>query len=107
LIYFDEAHVFTYSVYTGGNVSTPTAPPTTPFRAYLVEDGVVGEFLGGSYDNISAVTVACAAYQIMQRYNPRTNVAAVVYDDLDAIIAWIGRYMPIAEILPLPAEEES
>jgi len=84
-------------------VSTPAAPPTTPFRSYVVEDGVVGEFLGGSYDNISAVTVACSAFQILQSYNPRTNVAAVVYDENGQVIAWIGRYTPIAALEPLPA----
>jgi hypothetical protein len=86
-------------------VSTPAAPPTTPFRAYKVEDGVVGDFLGGSYDNISAVTVACTCFQTLQGYNPRTNISVVVYDENDQIIAWIGRYTPIAALEPLPARE--
>lgn len=62
-----------------------------PFNAYVVEaDGSKGQFVGGSYDDISAVTVASAVYQAKQQTSPNVPFAIGVFDSTDALIAWVG-----------------
>ena len=90
-----RVEIFTngFPVYTGGNVEgTPIAAPVTAFKCFLVEDAIIGQFVGGSYDNISAVTVATDAYRTLQDYNPRSNVGVIVVDDTGINIAYIGRW---------------
>lgn len=67
--------------------------PQIPFKVFLIQDGVLAtEPSGGSYDNISAVTIACALYQSLQGYNPATENAVTVHDETDTAIAYVGRH---------------
>jgi len=76
------------------------AAATHPFTVYTVnEDGTKKTYVGGSYDNISAVTIACAMYDAMQDYAASTWRKIVVYDSTDTPIAFIG-----AEETPPPQE---
>jgi hypothetical protein len=64
-----------------------------PFKVYeLNDDGSTGAMVGGSYDNISAVTIACAAWSTVQGYSPSTHRKLVIYDATDTAIAFIGAY---------------
>ena len=67
----------------------PLAPPIEQFNCYLmVDQNTKGPWVGGSYDNISAVTIACAFYQSYMRHAPEPLVG--VFDSSDSVIAFIG-----------------
>jgi hypothetical protein len=69
------------------------AAPTHPFSCYtLDEQGERKTLVGGSYDNISAVTIAVAVYGAQQDYSPSTWRKVAVFDDSDKIIAFVGGY---------------
>jgi len=73
--------------------------PTTPFGChFIMEDGSKGSFAGGSYDNISAVTIACCLYAASQTptsvTNPNLERTVAVYDGAGTIIAIIGPRVP-------------
>jgi len=73
-------------------VKQDTGPPQHPFKVYTMNaDDTKNTFVGGSYDNISAVTIACAIWTSSQNYNPTTGFAVGVYDDTDTVIAFLGR----------------
>ena len=67
--------------------------PLHPFNVYTLEPDFTTkkEWVGGTYDNISSVTVACAAFTAWQNYSPGGGVLVGVFDDTDALIAFIGR----------------
>ena len=68
-------------------MSEPAAT-THPFKCKLPD----GTFVGGSYDSISAVTIACAAFTTMQTLNPTAGTHQItVFDSADVAIAYIGR----------------
>ena len=64
-------------------------PSVHPFKCQLPDGTVVG----GSYDNASAVTIACALYAVAQGYSPTTSGShqITVLDTTDTVIAVIGR----------------
>jgi len=74
-----------------------TQPPiedvkTHPYRCYEMSlEDVRGDFVGGSYDAISVVTIACAFFQMHQQANPVAYYGIAVYDETDTLIAFIGR----------------
>jgi len=71
-------------------MSEPAAA-THPFRVYtLNDDNTKKTYVGGSYDNISAVTIACAMYGAMQNFNVVTWRQIAVFDSTDTPIAVIG-----------------
>lgn len=63
----------------------PQAPPgvplPTPFEVHMMNQGAKGESLGASYDNVTAVTIACTVWQSMQDYNPTTDRIFGVFDN--------------------------
>jgi len=65
---------------------------THPFKVYTYNpDGSQGtRLLGGSYDNISAVTIACSVYQAMQQFDVDTWRQLGVWDSTNTLIAVIG-----------------
>jgi hypothetical protein len=67
-------------------------PPTTLFKVYLIQDGVRGVWVGGSYDNISAVTIACAIYTTLEAMYPDSHNAVGVYDSMDTGVAFVGEH---------------
>jgi len=75
-------------------VSEPeqAAATTHPFKCKLPD----GTLVGGSYDNISAVTIACAYFQTLQQLSPAAAGLhqIVVYDSTDVAIAVIGTSAP-------------
>src|SRR5262245_27781797 len=72
-------------------MSQPADPPQHAYRCYLLDENDEKKtYVGGSYDNISAVTIACAMYQAMQGYNVATWRKIVVFDSGDTPIAFIG-----------------
>jgi len=66
-----------------------------PYRCMLPD----GSLVGGSYDNISAVTIACAYFNVVQTMAPDTTGGHIVtvLDDTDTPIAVIGRNPPDAQ----------
>jgi len=70
-------------------MSEPAGQTTHPFVCKLPDGTVVG----GSYDNISAVTIACALYGVIQHANFTTDGSHVVtvYDDAGTAIAQVGK----------------
>jgi hypothetical protein len=64
-------------------------PSVHPFTCKLPD----GSVIGGSYDNLSAVTIACTLYAIIQAANPTTTGShqVSVHDATDTVIAVIGR----------------
>ena len=72
-------------------------PPITdvkmhPFRCYEVSaEGVRGDFVGGSYDAISVVTIACAFFEMHQGASVISRYGIGAYDTDDTLIAFIGR----------------
>ncbi len=74
-------------------MSEPGAVPPTPFEVHMMNQGVKGESLGGSYDNLSAVTIACTVWSSMQSYNPTTDRVFGVFDNATGTqIAVIGPF---------------
>jgi hypothetical protein len=73
-----------------------TAPPAHPFNVYRtnLETGTKAIHVGGSGDVATAISIACAAYIVAQNYSPTSDEAFVVYDELDAAVAFIGAYTP-------------
>jgi len=70
-------------------MSEPVSQGTAhPFTCELPDGSVVG----GSYDNISAVTIACSYFNTVQTLTPDTTGKHVVtvYDDTRTPIAVIG-----------------
>jgi hypothetical protein len=76
---------------------------THPFNVhdYDPETEKKGVLAGGSYDNASAVAIACAAYVVAQNYAASTTRAFAVYDDTDTVVAFIGRYLPPEIVTPV------
>ena len=71
------------------------APPTTLYKCFIVNGGVIdADAAGGSYDNISAVTIACAVFQTLQGFSPSPSRAVTIHDSTDTVIAFVGKYMP-------------
>jgi len=70
-------------------MSEPVAQTTHPFTCKLPD----GLLVGGSYDNISAVTIACALYGVLQDENFTTDGSHVitVYDSTGVAIAVVGK----------------
>jgi len=78
-------------------VPTPLAPPVQQFNCYHMVDSVTkGPWIGGSYDNISAVQVA-SAYYISHSLGmgglSRSQLVGV-FDNTNTVIAFIGEYNP-------------
>ena len=71
-------------------MSTPEAPPTTLFTCKLPNGAIVG----GSYDNASAVAIACAAFQSLQGLYPGGGHEIRVYDNASTVVAYVGYYAP-------------
>jgi len=72
------------------------AAPTHPFMVYTLDtEDQQKTLVGGSYDDISAVTIACAVYSAFQRYSPSQWRRLAVFDDTDTPIAFIGAYQAI------------
>ena len=66
-----------------------------PFKCYVMYDDQRSDnLLGGSYDNISAVTVACAVFSTLYQAGGHAANGVGVYDDTDTMIAYIGMYQP-------------
>ena len=62
-----------------------------PFGCYTLNlDGSKKTLVGGSYDNISAVTIACSVYAAIQAYSPTDKRQLAVFDETDTMIAVIG-----------------
>lgn len=62
-----------------------------PFRCYTLDDNNERKtMVGGSYDEISAVTIACAVYAVAQGYSASTWRNVIVVDSTEQIIAVIG-----------------
>jgi len=70
----------------------PATATQHPYTCRLADGSVVG----GSYDNISAVTIACSYWNVIQTLTPDTTGKHIVtvYDDTDTAIAVIGRSAP-------------
>lgn len=64
-------------------------PSTFPFKCQLAD----GTYVGGAWDNISALTIACAVFSVWQDYDPSTSGArqVSVLDDTDTVLAVVGR----------------
>ena len=77
-------------------MSTPQAPPVTAFRCQRLNDDGTRTQVGGSYDNISAVGIANAAYIVAQGYSPDTGLTIEVVDDTGTVIAYVGQYPAVA-----------
>lgn len=80
-----------------------SAPEQTqhPFKCVALDDNDQQTVVcGGSYDNISAVTIACAVYQASQAVAPITHPdmyrRVAVLDTTDTIIAVVGAKNPVA-----------
>jgi len=73
-------------------MSVPANQSTAhPFNVYsMIDANTKDKWVGGSYDNISAVTVASAIYQARQGYSPDTEALVAVFNDTDTMIAIIG-----------------
>ena len=72
-------------------MSEQAAATTHPFRCWTVNEADVKKtYVGGSYDNISAVTIACAAYGSIQGYSTSPWMRVVVFDSTDTPVAFIG-----------------
>jgi len=70
---------------------TPVQSLQHPFPCYTLNpDGSQKMLVGGSYDNISAVTIACAIYVAIQSYSPHDKRQVGVFDDTDTLIAVVG-----------------
>jgi len=71
--------------------SIKQGPPSQQFNVYWMADpNTKGDWLGGSYDNISAVTIACTVFAELQRHY-QTEALVGVFDDTDTPIAFIGK----------------
>jgi len=69
-----------------------TGNPNQLFNAYQMEDSLTkAQWVGGSYDNISAVTIACAWYMMRQNAAVSNSLLVGVFDESDTPIAFIGR----------------
>jgi len=69
----------------------PVASTAHLYNVYLMTDpDTKGQWVGGSYDNISAVTIACSWYSTTQQLVPANNRLIAVFDDTDTVIAAIG-----------------
>jgi len=70
-------------------VSVEAAALNHPYKCRLPD----GTFVGGSYDDISAVTIAAAYYQVLQILVPEGTGqhSVIVYDDTDTPIAIVGK----------------
>ena len=72
-------------------MSTEAAQYNHPFNVYrMVDEQTKGNWVGGSYDNISAVTIACAVYAARQNYSPDFETMFAVFDSTDTPIAFVG-----------------
>jgi len=75
-------------------MSEPAANTVHPFKCKLPD----GTIVGGSYDNLSAVTIACTLYAVIQGQNFTTTGSHIitVEDDTGTVIAQVGRIdMPV------------
>ena len=65
------------------------------FTVYtLNDDETQNEVVGGSYDNISAVTIACSVFQVRQSKGTDEWLMVGVFDSTDTLIARIGKQRP-------------
>lgn len=74
-------------------MSTPAAGGTVhPFKVCVLNsDDTRGVEIGGSYDNISAVTIACCLYSARQAVGGSISFRVAVYDDSGTGIAVVGQ----------------
>jgi len=74
-----------------------------PYPVYtLNDDETKKELVGGSYDNISALTIACAVFGLRQSKGTDEWLMVGVFDDAGTLIARIGKQRP-APTQTLPA----
>ena len=74
----------------GQQAEVAPSPPTQLFNVYWMTDASTKrEWLGGSYDNISAVTIACSVFNSLQDAYQQ-NALVGVFDGSDKAIAFIG-----------------
>ena len=72
-------------------MTEPVSSIQHPFGCYTLNpDGSKKTLVGGSYDNISAVTIACAVYASIQAYSPTDKRQLAVFDETDTLIAVVG-----------------
>jgi len=85
-------------------MSTPEAQQVHPFTIWTVDEaGTKKGYVGGSYDNASAVTIACGVYDALQDYSVATWRQVRVYDSTDQVIAFIGAEQTLPPpVLPPP-----
>ena len=70
----------------------PAVGTNHPFNVYKMVDSLTKEqWVGGSYDNISATSIACAAFTAWVSYSPGGGILIGVFDSADTPIAFIGR----------------
>ena len=66
-------------------------PPQHPYRCFTLNpDYSQNRYVGGSYDNISAVTIASALYTAREQVMQSDHFLIGVFDDTDTPIAFIG-----------------
>ena len=67
------------------------AGPTHLFNVYWMKDqSTKGGWIGGSYDNISIVTIMCALYQVRQNRVADQGLLMACFDSTDTLIAAVG-----------------
>jgi len=75
-------------------MSEPAEPAVSTAHLYnvylMVDSNTKEQWVGGSYDNISAVTIACSWYSTTQQLVPENSRLVGVFDDTDSVIAFIG-----------------
>jgi len=81
----------------------PKAPPLQQFNVYWMTDqNTKNEWLGGSYDNISAVTIGCCIFAALEK-NYQTRALVAVFDSTDTAIAFIGGHGESTPTQTVPA----
>jgi hypothetical protein len=72
-------------------MSMPEQQTVHPFTVYAIQaDGSKGRYVGGSYDNASAVSIMCSAFATRQFVSNEDDLLLEVFDSTDAPIAFIG-----------------
>ena len=65
--------------------------PQHPFRCFTLDANEEKKTsVGGSYDNASAVAIACSVYAALEGYAPSLWLKVAVFDSTDTLIAFIG-----------------
>jgi len=66
--------------------------PAASYQIWVINpQGTKIEQVGGSYDDASAVSIACTAWQAVHLAQPSTKVNVAVFDNSNVLIAYIGR----------------